>query len=70
MAVRSTAVETAKCTCGKPLRDPISIARRMGPVCWRRLNGRTPRITTPTAEVGEGQTALDLVEFQPTLWSV
>jgi len=32
-----------KCiVCGRPLRDPVSIARRMGPVCYRKFQGSAP----------------------------
>ncbi|WP_375803553.1 DUF6011 domain-containing protein [Streptomyces sp. A012304] len=58
--------------CGRPLRDPTSIARRLGPVCARRLNGTTPAIRAPATDPQPipGQTALDLQPMQPTLWSL
>lgn len=29
-----------RCPCGRPLTDPVSRARGLGPVCYRRLRGR------------------------------
>ncbi|MGW0920156.1 DUF6011 domain-containing protein [Streptomyces sp. NPDC002755] len=61
---------TATCTCGRTLRDPVSIARGLGPVCHRRLNGPPAVIRTPAAEISPGQTELELRPMQPTLWSL
>ncbi|WP_353963261.1 DUF6011 domain-containing protein [Streptomyces sp. NBC_01549] len=63
------------CVCGRLLRDPASRVRGLGPVCARRLQGRTaprPSIASPTnrSEPIPGQTELPLVEHQPTLWSI
>lgn len=55
--------EPVTCACGKPLRDPISRSRGIGPVCWRKLHGRTtrqPRTTRLAADVGPGQAELPL----------
>lgn len=69
MVPPSSSDNPAKCAgCHRRLKRPS--ASGYGPVCWRRLNGKPARITSPAAEVGEGQTALELYEFQPTLWSV
>jgi len=65
--------QLATCACGRPLRDPVSIARGLGPVCWRKLHGPTarwPRTASPAPEPGEGQTELPLAPMQPTLWSL
>lgn len=64
-----------RCACGRLLADPVSRARGLGPVCAKRLQGRTarpPRITSPTTdpEPIPGQTELQLVDHQPTLWSL
>ncbi|MFE9127053.1 DUF6011 domain-containing protein [Streptomyces sp. NPDC007148] len=63
-----------RCTCGRPLRDPVSRARGLGPVCHKRLHGtpgRRPRQATPTtAEPIPGQDELPLADCQPTLWSL
>lgn len=55
-----------RCPCGRLLRDPVSVTRGIGPVCERRLSGRTaPRaalpapVLTPTPHA-PGQTALDV----------
>ncbi|MHB9857662.1 DUF6011 domain-containing protein [Streptomyces sp. YIM S03343] len=62
---------TPRCTCGHALRDPVSVARGMGPVCWQRLNGRPPRIrTTTSTDQMPGQAELALEPMQPTLWSL
>lgn len=56
----------ARCRCGRPLRDPVSVARGAGPVCARRL-GMTaqpsPTLAKPAPVPGSGipgQTALPL----------
>lgn len=67
--------------CGRPLRRPSPSG--LGPVCAKRLGlqpdspprqRRPPRPATRTAdappEVHPDQTALPLVEHQPTLWSL
>nr|WP_187279177.1 DUF6011 domain-containing protein [Streptomyces lavendulae] len=60
-----------RCTCGRPLRDPASIARGLGPVCARRLTGRPARIrVTRNPDLPAGQTELPLQPMQPTLWSL
>lgn len=39
--------EPLRCPCGRLLTDPVSRARGLGPVCFRRLRGRTrPRRRT------------------------
>ena len=53
------------CVCGRPLRDPTSIARGLGPICNRRLNGPPPRTTAgarppTTTEPIPGQDELPL----------
>ncbi len=50
------------CRCGKPLRDPVSVARGLGPVCARRLNGKPPAIRAPATEHGpmDGQTEIPI----------
>lgn len=56
--------EPVTCACGRPLRDPESVARKLGPVCWRKLHGRPthqPRRTGP-AVPGPGQPELPLAE--------
>ena len=63
---------TAACACGRPLRDPVSVARGLGPVCWRKLHGRRPRrprVVAPATEIGPGQDELPLND-QPALWSL
>ncbi|MCM1974608.1 DUF6011 domain-containing protein [Streptomyces sp. G1] len=32
-----------RCSCGRLLTDPVSRARGLGPVCYRRSRGRTRR---------------------------
>jgi len=68
-----TAVVRRKCEggCGRWLSDPVSVARGLGDVCDRRLNGRPPAIRTPAAEPGPmpGQDELPLIET-PALWSL
>lgn len=62
--------EPVTCACGRPLRDPVSIARRTGPRCWRKLHGpttRRPRAKTPAATPGTGQPELPL-DDQLALW--
>ena len=58
--------------CGRPLRRPSLSG--LGPVCFRRLNpapARTPaRAAEPPVEPIPGQTALDLIHHQPSLWSL
>lgn len=56
--------------CGRKLTSRLSKRRRYGPDCWRKLHGRTPRIASPTADVGDGQTELPLDYLQVTLWSL
>lgn len=45
--------DAVRCPCGRLLSDPVSRARGLGPVCFKRLSGRArtrPRIVgTPTA---------------------
>jgi hypothetical protein len=44
--------EPVTCACGRELTDPVSVSRGAGPVCWRKLHGRTtrqPRRTAPPA---------------------
>lgn len=60
-----------RCPCGRLLRDPASVVRGVGPVCAKRLSGRTePRtplpapILTPAPHI-PGQTALPL-HLDPT----
>ena len=54
--------EPVTCACGRELTDPVSVSRGAGPVCWRKLHGRTtrqPRRTTPPAAApGPGQDEL------------
>jgi hypothetical protein len=64
--------EPVTCACGRPLRDPVSVARKIGPVCWRKLHGRPARRTRrtlpgPPAEPGPDQTELPLND-QLELW--
>lgn len=64
-----------KCVCGRLLRDPVSRARGIGPICAKRLQARTaPRPRPPAPSTGRepipGQDELPLVEIQPTLWSL
>lgn len=60
-----------RCTCGRPLRDPTSIARGLGPVCARRLTGPPARIrVSRNPDVPAGQTEPHLTPHQPTLWSL
>lgn len=58
------------CVCGRPLKDPVSVARGLGPVCNRRLNGQPPAIRAPATNPDPmpGQTELPLID-QPDLWS-
>lgn len=65
-----------RCICGRPLSDPVSRARGLGPVCYRRLRGRTQHRTVAAAAppagpvpVTDGQDELPLTE-QPTLWNL
>lgn len=60
----------ATCSCGRLLKDPVSIARGLGPVCNRRLNGPPPTVRTPAAGPVDGQTELPLKPVQVTLWSL
>ncbi|MFE4671061.1 DUF6011 domain-containing protein [Streptomyces sp. NPDC056723] len=63
-------------TCGRLLADPASKVRGLGPVCARRLGGRTAARASPAAPTTApvphipGQTALPLQPFQPTLESL
>ena len=64
--------EPVTCVCGRLLTDDLSRSRKLGPVCWRKLHGRTtsrPRVTSPAAPVSAGQDELPLEPLQPTLWS-
>lgn len=56
--------EPVTCACGRPLRDPESVARRLGPVCWRKLHGRPARQSRRTgpATPGAGQAELPLAD--------
>jgi len=61
------------CPCGRLLRDPVSRARGLGPVCHRRLSGRTaPRVRKPAQASASqpipGQDELPLND-QLDLWS-
>lgn len=62
--------------CGRLLRDEASKVRRLGPVCARRLGGRTAARASPVTPHAAtiphipGQTALELQPFQPTLESL
>ena len=61
MSEPPAAEEPVTCACGKPLSDPVSRARGVGPVCWRKLHGRTtrrPRVPSPATEPGPGQDEL------------
>lgn len=60
------------CVCGRLLRDPASIARGLGPVCNRRLNGPPVVVRAPATDQKPipGQTELPLQPMQPTLWSL
>ncbi|MEU5596623.1 DUF6011 domain-containing protein [Streptomyces sp. NPDC020298] len=77
MEARRDEEEPVICVCGRTLRDPESIARRTGPVCWRKLHGRPPhawRQPTPprpatSTEPMPGQDELPL-DDQMALWSV
>jgi len=67
--------EPVRCRCGRPLRDPVSRARGLGPVCARRLGLATRhppaiRATDAPVEPMPGQTELPLIDHQPTLWSL
>ena len=53
--------EPVTCACGRPLTDPESRSRGLGPVCWRKLHGRPgrrPRTASPAAVPGPGQDEL------------
>ena len=55
------AEEPVTCPCGRELTDPVSRSRGLGPVCWRKLHGRTnrrPRVPSPAAAVSAGQDEL------------
>jgi hypothetical protein len=68
--------------CGRPLRRPSPSG--FGPVCAERLGIPAPpsrraatvrrppaiRGTDTPPEIGPGQTALELIDHQPTLWSL
>lgn len=63
--------EPVTCACGRLLTDPESIARKTGPVCWRKLHDRPtpkPRRHTQAAKPGPGQEALPLQD-QLELWT-
>lgn len=65
------AEEPVTCVCGRELTDPVSIARKTGPTCWRKLHGRParrPRTTSVAGTVGPGQPELPLDDQLP-LWS-
>ncbi|MGW6531416.1 DUF6011 domain-containing protein [Streptomyces venezuelae] len=69
------AEEPGRCVCGRLLADPVSRGRGLGPVCARRLQGRTARrsaLPRPavTPDPIPGQTELPLTDHQPTLWSL
>ncbi|MET8978528.1 DUF6011 domain-containing protein [Streptomyces sp. NPDC004539] len=70
-----TVAAPVRCVCGRLLADPVSRAAGLGPVCRRRLAGRTePRVSIPRPNPGtepmDGQTELPLTDHQPTLWSL
>jgi hypothetical protein len=54
-------------SCGRTLTDPQSIARRLGPHCWRAMH---PAVPTPgrsdAARAGPGDDQL-AIPVQPTL---
>lgn len=61
--------------CGRRLRRPSLSG--LGPVCARRLAAAAPRsaVVVPQSAGGPvsqvpGQTALPLVDYQPSLWSL
>ncbi|MGW9397283.1 DUF6011 domain-containing protein [Streptomyces sp. NPDC055642] len=71
--------------CGRWLSDPVSIARGYGRQCAERLGipvvsparrlaatvRRPPAVRTdPPVEIHPDQTALDLTDHQPSLWSL
>lgn len=63
--------EPVTCACGRTLADPVSRSRGLGPVCWRKLHGRTTRqprrSRPPTTGPGPGQPELPL-DNQLDLW--
>ena len=61
------------CHCGRRLTDPLSVARKTGPVCWEREHGTPPSRPsrrTPTAPDQQPALPLDIppvpVEAAPT----
>jgi len=48
-----------RCACGRPLRDPTSVARGLGPVCWRRLHNPAASGSTGQVAAIPGQLAFD-----------
>ncbi len=48
-----------RCVCGRPLRDPVSVARGLGPTCWRRLHNPAVGGSTGQVPVIPGQLAFD-----------
>jgi len=65
--------EPVTCACGRELTDPVSIARGLGRVCWRKLHGppgRRPRRTNPpNAGPGPGQPELPYDDQLELDWS-
>lgn len=64
---------TASCgSCGRPLRDPVSRAAGLGPVCRRNLQP-TPAERIRAVELaptpGPGQTVIPIPPDQLALWS-
>lgn len=58
--------------CGRTLTSDLSKFRKLGPDCWRKLHGRSPRrsrrTATATAKPGPGQPELPY-DDQLELWS-
>ena len=53
------------CHCGRLLTDPLSVARKTGPVCWEREHGTPPSRPsrrTPTAPDQQPALPLDIPE--------
>jgi hypothetical protein len=54
-----TAAPARRCACGRPLRDPTSVARGLGPVCFRRLHNPAASGSTGQPAAIPGQLAFD-----------
>lgn len=69
---------TARCICGRTLRDPLSVSRKTGPVCWAKTHPAPARrpglprrravMAAPaprTARPHDEQLLLDIDDVQP-----